>query len=173
MGNRRIIRNLNIGKTAKRKKRSSLPFDGREVSVTFDADGDKMTATLLDRVRPFLSDTDRFDHLAREAICADFKKSEDSTSRLYLSYHVDELDAAERKHYFGVSRPAAIGVDQLLAALRLVRIGLCPDGERSPNSARAVRGSSQSLTIRSVRPTICSSQNSAPADKVVELVIES
>jgi internalin A len=109
---------------------SSLPFDGREVSVTFDIDGNEMTATLLARVRPFLSDADRFDRLALEAIRADFEKANDSTSRLYLSGHVDALDATERKHYFGVSRPAAIGVDQLLAALRLVRIGLCPDGER-------------------------------------------
>jgi hypothetical protein len=152
---------------------SSLPVDGREVHVTFDTDGDKMTATLLDRVRPFLSDTDRFDQLAREAIRVDFKKTEDSTSRPYLSFHVDELDAAERKRYFGVSRPAAIGVDQLLAALRLVRIGLCPDGEQESQQRKSrprvvaifdyAIGATDNLLVAKF----------GPAGKVVRLAIES
>jgi hypothetical protein len=86
---------------------------------------------------------------------------------------VDALDAAERKHYFGVRRPAAIGVDQLLAALRLVRIGLCPDGERQSQQ-------------RKTRPRVVAIFDYAigatdyllvakfdPAGKVVRLEIES
>ncbi len=94
----------------------SLAFDGRAVRVSINVDGESMTARLLDGNGPFLSNAERFDRLARDAICADLEKTKKSTSYFYLSFHVGEFAAAARKRYFGTDRPEAIGVDELLAA---------------------------------------------------------
>ena len=105
--------------------------------VGFRIDGSEMTAGSLDHIRPFLADIDRFDSAARETIRDDFIRDNDSTNRLHLSHHLDEFDKAARQRCFGTDHIEETGVDQLLAALRLVSIGLYPDGERQAQERKS------------------------------------
>jgi hypothetical protein len=103
-----------------------LPNASGGLKVDFNVRGAEMTQALLDRVANFVVERERFDRIARSAILANHAENTDFISgRGYLAHHVAEL----RRHYFGTAEPEAIGLDQLLAALKLVRIGLYPESK--------------------------------------------
>lgn len=98
-----------------------------EVPVDFNTDGASMSPALLQRVQRFVEDLAGFDERARAGIAADFDAG-DCGSRLYLSHHLEELDAEERMACFG-TEDTEIGLDALMAALTLKRVGLYPEDE--------------------------------------------
>ena len=105
----------------------SVPFGSGEIEVDFNSEGSEMTAPLLAKVEPFIRQLSEFDKAARSAISSDFTRDEDSPSHMYLSHHLDELDSETVAQCFGPDGP--YGLDQLLSALRLKRIGLYPEGD--------------------------------------------
>ncbi|NHZ89184.1 DUF2004 domain-containing protein [Massilia sp. CCM 8733] len=72
---------------------------------------------------PMLADVAALDAGARASIRADFASGERARSFRFLEYHLDECSTGELAACFGSGVKHAIGVDQLLAALRLKRIG--------------------------------------------------
>lgn len=72
---------------------------------------------------PLLSGVAALDAGARSAIRADYASGERARSFRFLEYHLEECSAEELAACFGSGAPQEIGVDQLLAALRLLRIG--------------------------------------------------
>lgn len=81
----------------------------------------------IDRVAaqaiPALSDVGALDAGARAGIRADFASGERARSGRFLEYHLDECSTDELAACFGTGVAQEIGVDRLLAALRLLRIG--------------------------------------------------
>ncbi|MBK6907474.1 MAG: DUF2004 domain-containing protein [Rhodocyclaceae bacterium] len=107
----------------------SLELAGRTVRFDVNVEGGEMTKSLLDTVKSFVIDAVRFDSSARSAIRTDFADDSEGSSSLYLIHHVDELSDEEREKYFGSKDAESLGVDQLLKALYLKRIGLYPDSD--------------------------------------------
>jgi hypothetical protein len=106
-----------------------FPFGGREVRLDVNIDDGRATEALLDRVRLFLSDADGFDRLARDATRSDFKKAEGSATILSVAPH-RPVRCGAAKAVFRHRSCRGLGVDQLLALVQLVRIGLYPNGPR-------------------------------------------
>jgi hypothetical protein len=88
-----------------------------------------MTQKMFDRVKTFLVDTSRFESLARSAVRAEYAEDPDGSSCLYLSHHAEEFSTEEMLTYFGTESADGLGVDQLLKAIHLKRIGLYPDSD--------------------------------------------
>jgi len=107
---------------------ASAMLDQSEVEVDFNTSGGEMTRDMLDRVERFVAELDSFDVQARKAISADFISSEDSSSRLYLSHHIEELSAEERIECFGTEN-TELDLSDLVSALTLRRVGLYPEEE--------------------------------------------
>jgi hypothetical protein len=100
------------------------------LSVDFNVRGSEMTQALLDRVARFVAERERFDRIARAAILADHADDPDFIpGREYLAHHVEEFSPEERRRYFGTAAAGDIGLEHLLAALQLVRIGLYPESK--------------------------------------------
>jgi Protein of unknown function (DUF2004) len=89
--------------------------------------GQEMTAEMISRMAPFFAGLASFDSLARAALKADYEKGEAGQAREFLAFHIEEFTEAERERWFGPDDPDSLGVDHLLAALRLDRMGLYPE----------------------------------------------
>ena len=106
-----------------------LKFSNRDVAFDVNVEDGEMTETLFEKVKSFVVDAGRFDSIARSAIRADFAEDPEGSSSLYLSHHADEFSDEERAQYFGSGEARSLGVDQLLKAIHLKRIGLYPDSD--------------------------------------------
>lgn len=106
-----------------------LEFAGRTVEFDFNVEDGAMTEALLEKVKSFVVDVSRFDLVARNAIRSDYSNDSEGSSCLYLSHHAEEFSDEEMAQYFGSKNVASLGVDQLLNAIHLNRIGLYPGSE--------------------------------------------
>ena len=105
-----------------------LPSASGGLRVDFNVRGSEMTQALFDRVAHFVAERERFDRIARAAILADHAQEPDFIpGREYFAHHVEQFSPEERRRYFGSMAGEAVGLQQLLAALQLVRIGLYPE----------------------------------------------
>lgn len=106
-----------------------LELAGRTVRFDVNIDDSEMTESLLDKIKLFIVDAGRFDSIARNAMRIDYADDSEGSSSLYLSHHADEFSDEEREKYFGSKDAKSLGVDQLLKAIHLKRIGLYPDSD--------------------------------------------
>ena len=104
------------------------PFGGSEIDVTFDTGGPDMSSEMLAKVTPLIADMAKCDERARAAILSNFNASNDSSTRLYLSHHLEELESDDRIQCFGTDSKN-LGITDLLASLRLKRAGFYPAGD--------------------------------------------
>ena len=91
---------------------SEIPWASGVINVDLTFDGAAMDKRTLDRLARYVVDLPAFDQKARSAMRAGIDE-EDSAVRDYLEHHREELDGLD-----------AQGDEAMLAALRLVRVGL-------------------------------------------------
>src|SRR6185436_7197844 len=106
-----------------------LPMRGGDVPVDINVDGDSLTQSLLDRIKGVIADAARFDEIARDAFKAEFAEKPEGTVGTYLSHHAEELGEKDLLRIFGTADPDDLGIDHLLDALQLKRIGLYPGSD--------------------------------------------
>jgi hypothetical protein len=106
-----------------------LPMRGGEIPVDINADGDAFTKDMLAEIAVFIADAARFDEIARDAFKAEFNEKSEGQVGTYLSHHAEELGEKDLLRIFGTSDPDDLGIDHLLDALQLRRIGLYPGAE--------------------------------------------
>lgn len=109
--------------------RFDLPMRGGEVPVDINVDGDAFTREMLEEIKGFISDAARFDEISRDVFKAEHAEKPEGTVGTYLSHHAEELSEKELLKIFGVEDPDDLGIDHLLDALQLKRIGLYPESE--------------------------------------------
>jgi len=107
----------------------ALPMRSGDVPVDINADDDAFTREMLDEVKAFISDAVRFDEIARDVFKAEFSEKPEGTVATYLSHHAEELGEKDLLRIFGTADPDDLGIDHLLDALQLKRIGLYPGSE--------------------------------------------
>lgn len=101
-----------------------------DVPVDINVDGDAFTESMFEEIKDFISDAARFDEIARDAIKAEYAEKPEGTVSTYLSHHAEELSEKELLRIFGTAEPDDLGIDHLLDALQLKRIGLYPGSDR-------------------------------------------
>ena len=106
-----------------------LPMRGGDVPVDINADDETFTKAMLEDIKVFLSDAARFDEIARDVFRADHDEKAEGAVGTYLSHHAEELVEKDLLRIFGTAEPDDLGIDHLLDALRLKRIGLYPGSE--------------------------------------------
>jgi len=106
-----------------------LPMRGGDVPVDINVDGGAFTREQLEVIKDFIADAIRFDEIARDAFKAEHAEKPEGTVGTYLSHHAEELGEKELLKIFGTADPDELGIDHLLDALQLKRIGLYPDSE--------------------------------------------
>ena len=108
----------------------ALPMRGGDVPVDINAKGDSFTKDMLAEIGIFISDAARFDDIARDAFKAEFaEKPDEGSVGTYLTHHAEELGEKDLLRIFGTADPDDLGIDHLLDALQLKRIGLHPGSE--------------------------------------------
>src|SRR6185503_4513101 len=107
----------------------ALPMRGGDVPVDINAGGDTFTKEMLAEIHGFIADAARFDEIARDAFKAEFAEKPEGTVGIYLSHHAEELGEKDLLRIFGTADPDDLGIDHLLDALQLKRIGLYPGSE--------------------------------------------
>jgi Protein of unknown function (DUF2004) len=107
----------------------ALPMRSGDVPVDINADGDEFTQSMFDEIKAFISDAARFDEIARDAFKAEYTEKPEGTIATYLSHHAEELGEKDLLRIFGTADPDDLGIDHLLDALQLKRIGLYPESD--------------------------------------------
>lgn len=107
----------------------ALELAGRSVRFDVNVEDGEISEQLWDKVKSFIVDAVRFDSTARAAIRTEYADDPEGASRLYLSHHVDEFSEEEKEQYFGSIDAESLGVNQLLKAIHLKRIGLYPNSD--------------------------------------------
>ncbi len=105
---------------------SSLEVRGRsvELDVTFDNEPE---SSLVKAAAKLVSDPDRLDTLAKQALAADLESGDEDSVALFRSHHIEELDESDLLDCFSVESVAEIDDEVFLTALQLNRIGLYPE----------------------------------------------
>ena len=93
------------------------------LKIDFHTDAGMDIGACVTGAVPLLEDVTRIDAAARAAIRDDFATGEGASSFAFLDYHLDECGEDELAECFGADSEEEIGVEQLLGALRLRRIG--------------------------------------------------
>jgi hypothetical protein len=109
--------------------RFELPMRGGEVPVDITADGEVFTKAMLEEIKVFIADAGGFDETARDLFRSEYGENDEGTVGTYLSHHAEELGEKDLLRIFGTAEPDDLGIDHLLDALRLERIGLFPGAE--------------------------------------------
>jgi hypothetical protein len=86
-----------------------------------------ITTAQLDAVVPFVQHPAEFDALARARMAA--SRADGAAVIEYVEHHLAELPDDVLLRLFGTTVRSALGREQLLPRMRLVRIGLYPAGE--------------------------------------------
>jgi len=120
---------LDFPRAANGHWRFPLKFSGGDVTFDVNVEGREMTEILFEKVKFFVAEVDHFDSIARSAIRTDFAEDSEGSSHLYLRHHANELSDEEWAQHFGSRDAKSRGVDQLLMAIHLKRIGLYPGSD--------------------------------------------
>lgn len=99
------------------------------ISIDFNLEGKPLSPPLLDKAARLLGDLAALDGAARAAIRDDHAGGEGARSYEFLDYHVEELAPDQLDECFGTHAAESIGIEQLLAAVRLERLGFYLDNE--------------------------------------------
>ncbi|WP_396268753.1 DUF2004 domain-containing protein, partial [Ideonella sp.] len=106
-----------------------LKFADRDVRLDVNVRDGQISVAMFEKVKPFVVDIARFDSAARSAIRVDFGEDSEGSSSLYLSHHAEEFSDEERAQHFGSRDVNSLGVEELLKAIHLKRIGLYPESD--------------------------------------------
>jgi hypothetical protein len=110
--------------------RANLDLRGSRVRVRLDINvHGAVTQHLLDSVAGFVTNLASFDQLARDFLSQDFEQNNESSVRLYVEHHLEQLDPDDLWASLGAANSQAFDADLLLSRIYLCRVGLYPDNQ--------------------------------------------
>ncbi|WP_153797672.1 DUF2004 domain-containing protein [Foetidibacter luteolus] len=107
----------------------TIDFNGQEIELDLNFENKTIEVKRLDTVRTFLEKIPGFDRNNKKYIEEDYGDDDCDTVKLYVQHHLEEIDKAELTDLIDFDNKAISLEEQLMKALRLVRIGLYPDSE--------------------------------------------
>jgi hypothetical protein len=105
---------------------AQIQYNGNEVDLDLNFWGEPITPARLDLVKNILENLKGFDSKNRQYIDQDFADESADTVKTYLDFHLTELDEEDLARFVDYNNPIT-PEQQLINALKLVRVGFYPD----------------------------------------------
>ena len=108
-----------------------IDFKGNEIHLDLNFDLEYVTTSTLEKVKNFLENLEQFDDLNKIHILNDFNNGNDGSVKMYLEHHLAEVDKAELDTIIDFDNTETEPIQQLLAKLKLVRVGIYPKNKEN------------------------------------------
>ncbi len=105
--------------------RTNIKLDGKDLSIDINFKNKTIHQDEINKVHVFLENITKFDKQNMKGIESDFKDSGETTD--YIQFYIDELDEDELSNIIDIKKGNK--GKQLLSKLKLIRVGLYPDGK--------------------------------------------
>jgi hypothetical protein len=106
-----------------------IDFKGSEIQIDLNFEDKTIETSKLDSVKKIITNLERFNILNQTYIKNDYDDNEGDTVKTYLEHHIEEIDKEELSTLIDFDNIAIEADKQLLAKLKLVRVGIYPDSE--------------------------------------------
>jgi hypothetical protein len=106
-----------------------IEFNGNEIKIDLNFENKTIDQPKMDIVKSFIENIDKFDKQNRICINNDYNDEEGDVVKEYITFHIEELDKEELSGLIDFENKTIEPEKQLLNNLKLVRVGLYPDGK--------------------------------------------
>ena len=106
-----------------------IEFNGNEIQIDLNFENKAIDLATMDKVKNFIENIEKFDNLNKTYILDDYNDEEGDTVKFYLEDHLEEIGKDELSTLINFDDTTIELEQQLLAKLKLVRVGLYPDSE--------------------------------------------
>ncbi|THU39161.1 DUF2004 domain-containing protein [Niastella caeni] len=108
---------------------TEIEFNGEEVDIDLNFGTKTIAPQRMDLVKKFLENLKDYDSKNRKYIEQDFADEDGDTVKTYVEHHLEEIDKDDLAELVDFNNKSIAPAQQLIKALRLVRVGFYPDGE--------------------------------------------
>ena len=108
-----------------------IDLKGNEIQLDLNFDLEYVTTSTFDKVKNFLENLAQFDDLNKIHMQNDFNNENDGSVKMYLEHHLAEVDKVELATLINFDDTTTEPVLQLLAKLKLVRVGIYPKNKKN------------------------------------------
>ena len=106
-----------------------IVFNGNEIQIDLNFENKAIDIATMDKVKNFIENIEKFDNLNKTYILDDYNDEEGDTVKFYLEDHLEEIGKDELSTLINFDDTTIELEQQLLAKLKLVRVGLYPESE--------------------------------------------
>lgn len=106
-----------------------IVFNGNEIQIDLNFENKAIDIATMDKVKNFIENIEKFDILNKTYILDDYNDEEGDTVKFYLEDHLEEIGKDELSTLINFDDTTIELEQQLLAKLKLVRVGLYPESE--------------------------------------------
>ncbi len=106
-----------------------IEFNGNEIQIDLNFENKAIDIATMDKVKNFIENIEKFDNLNKTYILDDYNDEEGDTVKFYLEDHLEEIGKDELSTLINFDDTTIELEQQLLAKLKLVRVGLYPESE--------------------------------------------
>lgn len=107
----------------------NMEFNGQEIQIDLNFENKSIDTKSLDIAKKFILNIADFDKKNKKYIEKDYADEDSDTVKTYVEHHLEEVDKAELTGLVDFENKKMSPEQQLVKALRLVRLGLYPDSE--------------------------------------------
>lgn len=106
-----------------------IVFNGNEIQIDLNFENKAIDIATMDKVKNFIENIEKFDILNKNYILDDYNDEEGDTVKFYLEDHLEEIGKDGLSTLINFDDTTIELEQQLLAKLKLVRVGLYPESE--------------------------------------------
>ena len=106
-----------------------IVFNGNKIQIDLNFENKAIDIATMDKVKNFIENIEKFDILNKNYILDDYNDEEGDTVKFYLEDHLEEIGKDELSTIINFDDTTIELEQQLLAKLKLVRVGLYPESE--------------------------------------------
>jgi hypothetical protein len=108
---------------------TEIDFNGNQIQVDLNFGSSSIDPAKLETVKAFIDNVRIHDIRNKQFIDDDYKNEDGDTVKTYLEHHLEELGEDELAELIEPGTKSSEHEKQLLKKLRLVRVGIYPEGE--------------------------------------------
>ena len=106
-----------------------IVFNGNEIQIDLNFENKAIDIATMDKVKNFIENIEKFDILNKNYILDDYNDEEGDTVKFYLEDHLEEIGKDGLSTLINFDDTTIELEQQLLAKLKLVRVGLYTESE--------------------------------------------
>lgn len=108
---------------------AEMELNGETIELDVNFEGDSIDPLELESVKRFLDNIPAFDKQNQTYIAADYADEEADTVKTYVDHHLEDIGQDDLGDLIDFENAQVPPADQLVKALKLVRVGIYPDSE--------------------------------------------